>query len=155
MAEYSGKCTCGAIHFICKGDPLFTQYCHCNKCREVASLSVRDADKQGYGFTAAYLTVNFKIIAGLHNLEEISRNNAKLFLCKGCHSLIYGISVDPALQAGIGININNFNFGNSLPESFKPMQHIWYENRIADVNDNLPKYIDAPKEQFGSGRIFK
>src|SRR3989338_5625994 len=153
MTEYSGKCGCGVISFTCAGDPMFTQYCHCNKCREVASLSKRDSDKQGYSFTAAYLTSDFHITSGMDSLEEIIRNNAKLFLCKFCHGLIYGISVDPAKQAGIGVNVNNFNLANSLPESFKSVRHVWYADRIVNFDDSLPKYKDAPKEQFGSGEL--
>ena len=69
-------------------------------------------------------------------------------------ALIYGISLDPNKQAGIGVNVNNFQFDNSIPESFKPIRHIWYDDRIVSVNDELPKYKDAPKEQFGSDELW-
>ena len=153
MSKYLGECCCGEVTFSCEGEPFFTQYCHCNKCREIASLSRRDNDKLGYGFTAGYLTSNFNITSGSDNLDEKIRNNAKLLLCKSCHSLIYGISLDPSKQAGIGVNVNNFHFAGSIPESFKPARHIWYSNRIVSFDDDLPKYKDAPKEQFGSGEL--
>jgi len=153
MSNYLGKCYCGAVEFSCDGDPFFTQHCHCNKCREIASISTRDIDKVGYGFTAAYLTSHFNIISGSDNLEEIIRNNSKLLLCKSCHSLIYGISLDPNKQAGIGINVNNFLFNNLTPKSFSPVRHIWYDDRVVNISDNLPKFKDAPKEQFGSGEL--
>lgn len=154
MSKYFGECDCGTVKFDCDGDPFFTQYCHCNKCREVASQSKRDADKQGYAWTAGYLTSSFHITSGIDNLDEIVRNNAKLLLCKSCHALIYGISLDPDKQAGIGINANNFHFAGTMPESFTPVRHIWYVNRIINFNDNLPKFKDAPKEQFGSGELW-
>lgn len=153
MSKYIGACNCGAIQFSCDGDPFFTQYCHCSKCREIAALSKRDIDKLGYGFTAGYLKSSFNITSGNNNLDEVVRNNSKLLLCKTCHSLIYGISLDPNKQDGIGININNFHFKNVIPESFKPVRHIWYVNRIVNFDDDLPKYKDAPKEQFGSGEL--
>src|SRR5438445_10871622 len=90
--KYLGECYCGAAKLYCDGDPFFTQYCHCNKCREVASQSRRDADKQGYAWTAGYLTARFHITSDIDNLDEIVRNNAKLFLCKSCLGLVYGIS---------------------------------------------------------------
>jgi len=154
MSEYLGECHCGTVKFHCDGDPFFTQYCHCNKCREVASQSSRDADKQGYAWTAGYLTTRFKITSGLDNLDEMNRNNAKLLLCKSCHSFIYGISLDSNKQAGIGINANNFHFKGEIPESFAPVRHIWYANRMITFDDNLPKFKDAPKEQFGSGELW-
>lgn len=154
MTKYFGECCCGNVKFYCEGEPFFTQYCHCNKCREIASLSKREEDKRGYGWTAAYLTSNLHITAGNDQLEEVIRNNAKLLLCQTCHSLIYGISLDPTKQGGIGVNANNFHFTNQIPESFKPVRHIWYVDRIVDMSDDLPKFKDAPKEQFGSGEIW-
>jgi hypothetical protein len=55
------------------------------------------------------------------------------------------------MQSGIGISVNNFCFIDGIPESFKPVRHIWYENRLVDFNDDLPKFKDAPKDQYGSG----
>lgn len=155
MTQYFGECSCGSIKFSCDGEPFFTQYCHCNKCREVASLSKREKDKAGYGFTAGYLTSSFKITSGEDNLEALIRNNAKLLLCKSCHCLIYGISQDPTKQGGIGINANNFKFTGTMPDAFKPVRHLWYVDRVVDFDDDLPKYKDAPKEQFGTGELWQ
>lgn len=153
--KYTGECYCGAVKFCCNEVPFFTQHCHCHKCREIASLSSRETDKLGYSFTAGYLTSHFQIMNGADNLDEVVRNNAILFLCKSCRSLIYGISQDPNKQGGIGVNANNFHFTGPLPDAFKPVRHIWYINRIVNVHDNLPKYKDAPKEQFGSGELIE
>ena len=152
MTNYHGQCICEKVQFICTGEPIFTQYCHCNKCREIALMSENEQDKIGYSYTAAYLIQNFDITAGESNLDELIRQSARLLLCSTCKSLIYGISLDPAKQGGIGINVNNFSF-NNIPESFKPVRHTWYTNRIVNFNDDLPKFKDAPKEQFGSGEL--
>lgn len=66
---------------------------------------------------------------------------------------LWYMSLDPHNQVGIGINANNFHFKNSMPESFNPVRHIWYANRIVNFDDDLPKYKDAPKEQLGSGEL--
>lgn len=154
MMQYTGACFCRKIHFTLQGEPLFTQYCHCNKCRKVASHSQRAADKIGYNFTAAYLTDNFQITEGLSELETLGLNHSNLMCCEHCHSLLYGISQDQALQAGIGVNINNIDFVDELlPESFQPDKHIWYSDRIADCEDTLPKYKNSPKEQGGTGEL--
>ncbi len=151
---YKGQCNCGNIHFEAKGDPLFTQHCHCNKCRIVASASKNPADKIGYSFTAAYLTKNFQIIKGEDRLVSVIRNKSRLYLCSMCSALIYGISEDHDKQGGIGINVNNFQFESTMPSSFKPVRHIWYQDKVVDCNDGLPKFKDAPKEQFGSGELY-
>ena len=119
----------------------------------MAASSTRGADKSGYGYTAAYWTSNFNILSGADNLDEIPKNSASHFLCKDCHCLIYGRSLDPGKQSGIGVNVNNFSFKGTMPQSFKPVRHVWYSNRIIDFKDDLPKYKDAPKEQFGTGEL--
>jgi hypothetical protein len=154
MVAYKGQCYCSLIQFSTKGEPLFTQHCHCNKCRAVAVDSKNPIDKKGYGFTAAYQTKNFEIINGKDKLISIVSNNSRLYLCSQCRSLIYGISEDPSKQEGIGINANNFQFNAGIPDSFIAVRHIWYQNRIVDVDDELPKFKDAPKEQFGTGELF-
>jgi hypothetical protein len=155
MTNYQGKCTCEKIKFICTGEPFFTQYCHCQKCRDIAAMSEKEQDRIGYSFTAAYLRENFSITAGENYLEEHVKKNAKLLLCSACKSLIYGISLDPTKQGGIGVNVNNFGFNNCLPASFKSVRHTWYENHVVDFNDDLPKFKDVPKEQFGSGELME
>lgn len=151
--QYLGQCFCGNVKFEAQGDPIFTQHCHCNKCREIAALSQNEKDKIGYGFTAAYLRENFIITEGQDHLAIYPRNSSDLFLCMDCKSHIYGMSQDPAKQAGIGVNANNFVFTNGLPASFEPEKHIFYADRTVDVDDELPKYTDAPKEQFGTGEL--
>lgn len=152
--KYKGACACGAIEFNLEGEPLFTQHCHCNKCREIAALSRRPSDKLGYGHTAAYLTSMLTITKGDDQLQVVSRGSSDLYLCQHCQSLIYGISQDPDKQAGIGVNVSNIDFSqNGFPETFKADKHIWYQERVQAVDDDLPKYKDAPIEQFGSGEL--
>lgn len=153
--KYYGQCYCGAVKFNVSSEPLFTQYCHCNKCREVASLSKREADKLGYNFTAAFLTQHFQITDGKEHLTILPRNNSNLMLCQSCNSLLYGISMDEDKQAGIGVNANNFIFSEKeLPASFQPDKHIYYAEKLVEFDDELPKYVDCPVEQFGSGELF-
>lgn len=154
MIEYKGTCFCGSVTFKVKGEPLFTQYCHCNKCRDISALSSRATDKVGYSFTAAYLASMLTITHGKDQLEIVARNTSNLFLCRHCRSLLYGISQDPAKQMGIGVNVNNIEFPEKvLPKAFKPDKHIWYQDRIKNANDELPKYKNTPIEQFGSGEL--
>ena len=75
-------------------------------------------------------------------------------VCYQCKALIYGISKDPDKQEGIGINANNFQFSKGLPDSFAPVRHTWYQNRIIHFDDKLPKFKDTPKEQFGTGELY-
>lgn len=120
------------------------------------ALSNINTNKVAYSFTAAYMTPNLVFSAGQEQLKITSRNTSDLFLCQSCNSLVYGISQDPAKQAGIGVNARNIHFANNkLPLCFLPDKHIWYKNRTIDINDYLPKYKDTPSEQFGTGDLIE
>lgn len=155
MSNYHGQCCCGQTHFEAKGEPFFTQYCHCNKCREVSADSQNEQDKIGYAHTAAWATKNFLITKGENQLEKIIRNHSMLFRCNRCKSLIYGIAIDTNKQGGIGINMNNFCFEGPTPNAFAAVRHVYYPHRIADFDDQLPKFVDTPVEQFGTGQLFE
>ena len=48
---------------------------------------------------------------------------------------------------------NSFSPHSGLSEFFAPTQHVNYENRVLDIPDSLPKYLDFPAPH-GSGRTF-
>jgi hypothetical protein len=33
MADYKGRCFCGAVEFTVSGEPVAMGYCHCESCR--------------------------------------------------------------------------------------------------------------------------
>tara|TARA_B100001123_G_C14680677_1_gene777318 strand:+ start:264 stop:434 length:171 start_codon:yes stop_codon:yes gene_type:complete len=46
----------------------------------------------------------------------------------------------------------------SLIESdfiFEPTMHIWYSERVINVNDGLPKFADFPETFGGTGELMK
>lgn len=151
MEKYSGQCSCGAVTFVASGKPIFSQHCHCHGCREIASMSQKPQDRVGYSYTAAYAKDNFEITAG--DLESIMREKSIALICPSCKSYIYGISSDPTKQEGIGVNANNFDFHNGIPDSFKPVRHVYYDFRLQDFPDDLPKLADMMTEHGGSGKL--
>jgi hypothetical protein len=40
-----------------------------------------------------------------------------------------------------------------LPEDLMPKFHVFYEDRVRDVDDKLPHFKDLPKEFGGSGEL--
>lgn len=41
----------------------------------------------------------------------------------------------------------------TMPIFFKSSRHIWYQNRVVDMEDHLPKFKEAPIEQGGTGEL--
>lgn len=154
MTNYHGACHCQKVKFELFGEPIFVQYCHCNKCRMIAEKSENPEDKCGYSKTAAYLAKNLSITNGQNNLYKRPINHANLYQCDTCHSLIYGISQDPNQQEGIGINLNTIQLPSKTPKAFEVKRHVFYANRTVSIDDNTPKFTDMPKELKGSGKLY-
>jgi hypothetical protein len=155
--SFNGQCQCGNIKFTLENEPLFAQYCHCNKCRAVSSSSDRSSDKSGFSYTIACSTSDIRFTEGKSLLIPAKVNNAILFKCGSCNSQIYGISADERHQDGAGINGNNFEGNQDLPDSFKPVRHVYFADRAVSIfdNDELPKFVDMPEELGGTGKIYK
>lgn len=157
MTIYQGACYCNKVQFKVEGLPLFAQYCHCTRCRKLAEKSQEPNDKVGYSYTIAYLTKCLTMITSNEQLKEdiTTKPNAILYSCKDCHSQIYGIAKDAKMRYAIGINGNTFKFVKEKPKEFLPLRHVYYANRVKDMKDNLPKFIDMPTELGGSGKMVK
>lgn len=154
--KYKGRCHCGNIEFEVDFEPLFTQLCHCHKCRRFAAMSHCEKDKVGYSRTAAFPYNHFHILKGDKKLEKHEGQASYLYLCSNCKMLIYGLSKDPNLQQGIGVNGNTFDFPkHKIPESFIPIRHVYYADRTVNIKDSLPKFADFPIELGGSGKILQ
>jgi len=153
MKNYKGQCYCGKVQFVLQQEPLFAQYCHCNKCRDVMSQSQRESDKKGYAYTLACNTDDVDFQQGKEYLDGQIRNQAILYHCKFCDSEVYGIAKDPNYQQTLGLNGNNFEAIKPIPDTFKPIRHAYYVNKVVDdfESDGLPKFVDMPSELGGSG----
>lgn len=153
---YNGQCACGKVQFTLQSDPMFAQYCHCGKCRDVMSTSKRESDLQGFAYTIGCQTKDICFTKGQEFLIPKPRNNAILYHCNSCDSQIYGVAKDERHRDMAGMNANNFEECKALPKSFKPIRHVYYVDRSFfefDL-DALPKFVDMPVELGGSGDEF-
>ena len=149
---YHGRCDCGQVRIGITAEPLFTQICHCNQCRDLAALSKTDVEPVGYAHTVALMSKHFKILAGEDKLEEHAGKTSYRYLCSNCKVLIYGVSQDPEQRQGMGINRGVFTAVDQiLSEAFQPIRHVYYVDRIIDISDGLPKFKDFPSEIGGTG----
>ncbi len=133
------SCFCGAVRLRVDTarPPLSVSICHCASCRRL---------------TGAPLLANIMLPA--EDLQLLSRDDASppnlLALqtskhvtrhrCAECCSPVYA-------QLGKGrVVVPASLFAPPHPEAWAPQHHLYYDRRVLDVHDNLPKY----RTHFGS-----
>ncbi|CAE7203253.1 unnamed protein product [Symbiodinium sp. CCMP2592] len=118
-------CCCGDVALRIRGTPVSACYCHCNACRRYT--------KQLFSAMALFSPSAVEV-RGTATSYATSADLAR-FHCARCGSHLY--------EEGGGLRmvpIAMLAQGTEIPEEVWPRAHIFYENRVVDVRDGLPKY---------------
>ena len=123
-----GSCSCWSNTYTISQTPIARFICHCTICQEYTGQAYND------------VTVLLKSDVSELNLTSTKFRRWKLppninrGLCKRCHK--------PSIEMAMGGNLvlvptNNYPDIDALPE---PTMHLFYNRRVEDINDDLPKY---------------
>jgi hypothetical protein len=137
---YQGKCFCGAIKFELRGAPLLQGYCHCQDCR----------DWGGAPFIAFMLVPYnaYSIIEGEEHLLLYARKpETPRGHCARCGGGIGAFRKD-AEPPHVGTG--PYAFGG-FP--FEPTMHVFCDEAVLTVPDDLPHYRNIPAELGGTGEL--
>jgi len=133
VSKLVGRCYCGGVSWEGIGEPAVTFYCHCSLCRRAGGAAFVGA--------AAFKPENV-VFHGEANIKEFLPAGSKVprRYCKKCNSYIAedARSVLGVFALPIGL------CQDKVPEIYTPKQHIFYDSRIVDVSDTLPKYMQMP-----------
>ena len=132
------SCFCGAVRLRCDvaTPPISVSICHCSSCRRLTGapflanlmLPADALTLQGRDDTPPPLT-------SLKTSKHVTRHR-----CSECHSPIY------ATLGKERIVVPTSLFAPPLPAAWLPQHHLYYDRRVMDVNDELPKF----RTHFGS-----
>lgn len=135
-------CHCGETRFNVMGEPLLRAFCHCTICQ---------AFYQG-PFSDFTLFRRKDVALPQDSSVEFNKIWIPPFIrrgkCLNCGKPVLGyleMFPMPKLAIVASANIHDKAF---LPE---PTLHIFYDTRVADVDDELPKYSGYLKSQFAIG----
>ncbi len=139
MAEtYKGSCFCGAVQFEVTGEPMQQGFCHCNDCRQWSGGPVTSY--------ALWQSSAVRVTAGGDKVVTYSKTGqAERRHCSACGGAV--MSAIPV--AGVDDVYPHLLKGFS----FQPQAHVWYGQRVVEMNDGLPKFKDMPAEAGGSGEM--
>ena len=138
--QVCGKCACGGVRFEANGEPRVQLYCHCRSC-QIAHAAPLVA---GALFRASDVTFSGETT----RVTVTGREGATVrFACAKCGTKVF--------------NEPNAKLRLILPalcdsrEWFAPTMHIHAQDRVLDVRDDLPKYLDLPSPMGGSGKMIE
>ncbi len=134
--SYQGTCYCGAVEVEVQGEPAASAICHCHSCRKwhAAPLNAWSI------WPSAKVTISGG--ATITSDTDEASGRVSCAKCGGCvanHKPKANMTVVyPMTLAGSGL-------------AYSPAFHIYYDERVMDVADGLPKYADMPEAFRGSG----
>jgi hypothetical protein len=136
MAEYRGKCFCGAVEIVVTGEPVAMGYCHCESCR---SWSAGPVNAFSLWQPSAVKVTKGETNIGTYNKTPVSLRK----WCKTCGGHLF--SEHPPL------NLTDV-YAATIPSlKFKPAVHVNYGETVLRIKDGLPKMKDFPADMGGSG----
>lgn len=135
--KHAGQCYCGHVQVEVEGDPVFAAYCHCESCRKwhsapMAALAAWPEDA---------VKVQGDVVVSQTNGET------QRAACSRCGGNVLTTKPELGWKVVYPLTLSGSDF------SYKPNLHIFYDERVVDFNDGLPKFSDAPAEAGGSGAM--
>ncbi|MGB7756888.1 MAG: GFA family protein [Salinisphaera sp.] len=130
---YELSCDCGATRLIARGKPSRSTFCHCESCRRLYGVEVLSAS--AWPNESVKRTVSDEATLIGHRLAG---RRMWRYHCSHCGRLMHGRN-----RSG-EIVIPNERFreaaGGLLPGAVTPAEHLFYNQRVLDIADDLPKH---------------
>lgn len=127
---YELSCDCGALQMTARGAPELSLYCHCGSCRDLYNEDVMS----GTGW--ADHAVDLPDESSMYEYS-IPDKQMRRFGCPTCGAVMYGLH-SPGIPVILHGRFRAAN-GGELPAELAPTLHLFYGERVLDIDDDLPK----------------
>ena len=131
--KYTIHCTCGNVTAILSNRPIVHANCHCTDCRELLDIP--------YHSVTAWSKEDVTIEKGADYLTVYQHPHLAMqkHYCSNCGDVLFNTNImDWRVVSQLLISRCN---ANQLPEELASDKHFFYEQRIIDIDDDLPKYL--------------
>ena len=131
MINQDCGCLCGASRFIVAGDPIGRFFCHCTICQKAYAKPF--ADVTYFWAESVTLPDSRAIEFRRHRAPPAMRRGT----CAKCGNPVVNLLGFPRSLALAFVPSQNFSEAAELPA---PDAHIFYDRRIGDIADAVPKF---------------
>lgn len=133
MNTYTIHCDCNSVELTLSGEPKVRAYCHCIDCR--ALLNTPFAPVTAWEEQSASFTKGEEHIS----IYQHPTLRMKKYFCSHCGEVLFNTNcVDWRVVPQLLIAKSH---DDQLPEELTSTAHIFYEQRVVDVSDDLPKHM--------------
>lgn len=124
-------CDCNAVEITMSGDPKVHAFCHCEDCRELLQVP--------YHSIIAWEPEKVEITQGQENVVEYQHPSKRMkrVFCKHCGDVLYNTNA-MGWKLVSQLMFQKCSPGK-LPTAFQSNAHFFYDRRIVDIKDELPK----------------
>ena len=131
--EYQIHCQCGAVQVTLRKNPIVHATCHCRDCRDLLDIPFHEV--------TAWIKDDVVIVQGEKELSVYKHPTLEMTrcFCGHCGETVFNTNVmDWRVVSQLLISKCN---NNEIPQSLKSDKHFFYEQRVVDIQDELPKYL--------------
>jgi hypothetical protein len=130
MVNQDCACRCAASRFTVHGNPIGRFFCHCTTCQKAYGKPF--ADVTYFRAVSVTLPDSQPIAFRRHRPPPAMRRGN----CAKCRNPVVSLLGFPRAMAFAFVPSQNFPRAAELPAA---SGHIFYDRRVADVEDDLPK----------------
>ena len=112
-------------------------YCHCHSCRKWHAAPVNAWS----GWSKDNVRIKGK------TLPSERTGKCKRICCTSCGGGVANEIPELGMIVVYPMTLADSDF------NFEPQMHIFYDERVIDLNDGLPKFSDVPESHGGSGKM--
>ena len=129
--EYQVSCDCGAVELVMTGEPRVHAFCHCEDCRALLDVP--------YHSVLAWDAEKVKISSGEEKAVEYKYPTLEMtrVFCKECGETVYNTNAMGWRLVSQLLMRKCHN--DELPAGLESNAHFFYDRRIVDIDDQLPK----------------
>ena len=143
MTQHTCSCSCGTVSYTVSGTPRFRIYCHCTICQRFndaafADVVVYDASSVGDPPEGSVVFDTYK-----------PPPNVKRGKCSSCGDPALEVFEAPLFPKLRIVPASMFASDAALPDS---CAHIFYDKRLEDASDELPKHSGMIASQLSFGK---
>ena len=130
--KYQIHCECGAVVANLSGLPRVRGHCHCQDCRDLLDIPFHSV--------TAWNIDQVNLTQGVESLAEYQHPQLEMkrFFCATCGETLFNSNaMDWRIVSQHLIRKCN---GGELPQELASESHFFYDRRIVDIEDELPKH---------------